>query len=63
RVATHSKSPLFLSFYLFDLYTNFPLRTNMQSTLIKSRIILTLQAIKKDLKMSVKKAASIYKVP
>ncbi|OHW98141.1 helix-turn-helix psq, partial [Colletotrichum incanum] len=50
-------------FYTFSLYNNFPLRTTISSSLYKSRIILTLKAIKKDLKLSVRKAFSIYNVP
>ncbi|OHW99321.1 transposase, partial [Colletotrichum incanum] len=52
-----------LPFYLFNLYISFPLRTNMQSTLIESRIILAIQALKKDLKMPVRRAASTFEVP
>ncbi|OHW90965.1 transposase, partial [Colletotrichum incanum] len=49
-------------FYPLHLYTNFPLRTTISSSLNKNRIILALKAIKKDLKLSVRKAASIYNV-
>ncbi|KAK1950789.1 hypothetical protein LY78DRAFT_732218, partial [Colletotrichum sublineola] len=56
---SHSESRIIASrvrsstFYLFDLYTNFSLRTNMQSSSKESRIILALQAIKKDPKMPI----------
>ncbi|OHW99318.1 transposase, partial [Colletotrichum incanum] len=50
-------------FYTFSLYNNFPLGTTISSSLNKSRIILILKAIKKDLKLSIQKVSSIYNVP
>ncbi|CCF46339.1 hypothetical protein CH063_15122, partial [Colletotrichum higginsianum] len=52
-----------LPFYLLNLYTYFPPRTNMTSSSKESRIILALQAIQKDPKMSVRRAASTFEVP
>ncbi|OHX00936.1 hypothetical protein CSPAE12_00290, partial [Colletotrichum incanum] len=48
--------------YTLSLYIYFPPRTNISSSLNKSYILLTLKAIKKDLKLSVQKAAFIYNV-
>ncbi|OHW90373.1 hypothetical protein CSPAE12_11031, partial [Colletotrichum incanum] len=64
----HSKWPIIVSgppppyFYTLHLYIYFPLRITMNSSLNKSRIILTLKAIKNDPKLSVQKAASIYNI-
>ncbi|OHW96712.1 hypothetical protein CSPAE12_04747, partial [Colletotrichum incanum] len=61
-VGYYSKSATPFYFYTFPLYTKFPLRTTIESSLKESRIILTLQAIKKDLKLSVQKVATIYNI-
>ena len=61
RATTPSEplSPHFITFYLLHHFS--PLST-MENSSIESRIILALEALKKDPKLSIQSLASIYKV-